>query len=232
MAFLGFDIEISNVFDLGPGEDFEDYSPFDISVAATHLEDGESLLWLSRGSDSTPLTNLSRDHARDLLDYLEQMQADEHKIVAWNGLGFDLRWIGHVAGDLPKASRIALKSYDPMFQFFKIKGFLVSLAKVGQGMRIKTTKLMDGADAPREWRAGNHKMVCDYVTGDARMTVEIVSAIDRSKRIVWVTRRGTPDAVSLPSLRTVEECLGDPMPDQSWMDAPLPQEKFSGWLTS
>lgn len=232
MAFLGFDVEISKVFELGPGEDFEDYAPFDISVAATHLEGGESRLWLSHGPDGTPLTNLTCNDARDLLDHLEQMQADEHKIVAWNGLSFDLRWLGHVTGDLAKASRIALKSYDPMFQFFKIKGFPVSLAKVGEGMRIKTTKIMDGADAPKEWRAGNHERVCDYVTGDARMTVEIVSAIARSKRIVWVTRRGTPDAVSLPSLRTVEECLGDPMPDQSWMDAPLPQEKFAGWLTA
>ena len=71
MAFLGFDIEISNVFDLGPGEDLDKYAPFDISVAATSLAGGESRLWLSRGRDGTPLTNLSRDHARELLDYLE-----------------------------------------------------------------------------------------------------------------------------------------------------------------
>jgi len=31
-------------------------------------------------------------------------------------------------------------------------------------------------------------------------------------------------------LRTVEECIADPMPDQSWMDTPLPQEKFFGWM--
>ena len=64
MAFLGFDIEISNVFDLRPGEDLNKYAPFDISVAATALEGGESRLWLSRGSDGTPLKNLSRDDAR------------------------------------------------------------------------------------------------------------------------------------------------------------------------
>ena len=230
MAFLGFDIEISNVFDLRPGEDLDAYAPFDISVAATHLDGGESRLWLSRGPDGTPLTNLSRDHARALLDYLEEMQADGHGIVAWNGLSFDLQWIGHVGGDLRKAGRTALKMYDPMFQFFKIKGFPVGLAAVGKGMRIATGKSMKAADAPSRWRAGDHDAVCAYVEGDARMTVEIVSEIQRRHEIAWVTRKGTLSSVAIPRLRTVEECLGDPMPDQSWMDTPIGQEKFVGWL--
>jgi len=230
VAFLGFDIEISNVFDLRPGEDLDAYAPFDISVAATHLDGGESRLWLSRGSDGTPLKNLSRDHARELLDYLQKMQTDGHGLVAWNGLSFDLRWIGHVAADPGMAGRIALGMYDPMFQFFKIKGFPVGLAAVGKGMGIATSKSMNAADAPSRWCAGDHDAVCEYVEGDARMTVEIVSAIQRRREIAWVTRRGTLSAAPIPRLRTVEECLGDPMPDQSWMDTPIPQEKFAGWL--
>ena len=230
MAFLGFDIEISNIFDLRPGEDLDKYAPFDISVAATDLDGGESRLWLSRGPDGTPLTNLSRDHARELLGYLEQMQADGHGIVAWNGLGFDLRWIGHAAGELRRAGQAALKMYDPMFQFFKIKGFPVALAAVGKGMGIPTGKTMKAADAPRRWCAGHHDAVCKYVKGDARMTVEIVSEIQRRREIAWVTQRGKLSAVPIARLRTVEECLSDPMPDQSWMNTPIGQEKFVGWL--
>ncbi len=230
MAFLGFDIEISNVFDLRPGEDLDKYAPFDISVAATNLDGGESRLWLSRGPDGTPLINLSRDHARELLDYLEQMQADGHGIVAWNGLSFDLRWIGHTANTLRRAAQIALKMYDPMFQFFKLNGFPVGLAAVAEGMGIATTKSMNAADAPSLWCAGHHDTVCKYVEGDARMTVEIVSEIQRSGRIAWLTQRGKLSAVPIPRLRTVEDCLRDPMPDQSWMNAPIPQEKFAGWL--
>ena len=230
MAFLGFDIEISNVFDLRPGEDLDRYAPFDISVAATTLDGGESRLWLSRGPGGTPLKNLSRGRARELLEHLRQMQADGHSLVAWNGASFDLRWIGHVAGDLPTAGRTALGMYDPMFQFFKIKGFPVGLAAVGKGMGIATTKSMNPADAPKRWCAGDHDAVCEYVQGDARMTVEVVSEIQRRREIAWVTRRGSLSAVAIPRLRTVEECLGDPMPDQSWMDTPIPQEKFVGWL--
>ena len=35
MALLGFDIEISNVFDLRPGEDLDTHAPFDIAAAAS-----------------------------------------------------------------------------------------------------------------------------------------------------------------------------------------------------
>lgn len=230
MNLLAFDIEISNVFDLQPGEDLDKYAPFDISVAATKAVGGEERLWLSKSGDGVPKINLDREHARELLSYLEMMQKQGHALVAWNGLSFDLRWIGHVAGDAATARRIALKLYDPMFQFFKLKGFPVGLAKVGEGMGLRTTKLMDGADAPKQWRAGNHQAVCDYVMGDVRMTAEIVDAIVKARRISWITQRGSPSSVSISSLRTVEDCMRDPMPDQSWMTEPLRETKFTGWL--
>ena len=79
-------------------------------------------------------------------------------------------------------------------------------------------------------RAGNHQRVCDYVLGDARMTNEIVSAIIRRREIAWITQRGKRSTVPVPRLRTVEECMRDPMPDQSWMGNPISQEKFTCWL--
>src|SRR3954471_23911591 len=95
MKLLGFDIEISNVFDLKPNEDLEKYAPFDISVAATEIRGGEQLLWLSKDSNSKPELNLTREDALKLLEYLDQMQRANHALVAWNGLSFDLKWIGH-----------------------------------------------------------------------------------------------------------------------------------------
>ena len=230
MKLLSFDIEISNVFDLRPGEDIEKYAPFDVAVAATQIAAGGHRLWVSLDSNGKPLVNLEQQHARELLDYLEEMQRTGYTICAWNGLGFDLRWIARAAGDASTASRIALAMYDPMFQFFKLKGFTVGLAAVADGLGIGTKKIMDAADAPREWRAGNHKQVCDYVLGDARMTNEIVAAIVRRREVAWITQKGKRSTVALPRLRTVEDCLRDPMPDQSWMDRPIPQEKFTRWL--
>ncbi len=230
MPLLTFDIEISNIFDLAPGEDLDRYGPFDISVAATHIVGGEERLWLSTSADGIPLNNITREKAHELLHYLDEKQRDGHTLVAWNGLAFDLRWIGHAAGDMATARRVALKLHDPMFQFFKLKGFPVGLGKVGEGMGVQAVKLMAGADAPKQWLAGNHQAVCDYVIGDVRLTADVVAAIDRAKQIAWITQRGTTSRVGFARMRSVEECLGDPMPDQSWMTEPMAESKFTAWL--
>ena len=230
MGIITFDIETANIIDLGPGQDLDSFGPFDIAVAATHAVGGEERLWMSKSASGVPLPMMAPDAAQELLQYLESMQKLGHMLVAWNGLSFDMRWIGHAARDMPAARRVALKIYDPMFQFFKLKGFPVGLAKVGEGMGIQMKKLMSGADAPKEWLAGNHQLVCDYVIGDVRLTAEIADAIVQAKRISWITQRGTPSSVALPRLRTVEDCMADPMPDQSWMTEPILQERFAGWL--
>lgn len=230
MKLLAFDIEIANVFTIAPGRDLDEYGPFDISVAATHGTSGESLLWMTRTSQGSPAKHLSRDDARKLLEYLAAEQKAGTAIVAWNGLSFDMRWLGHAAGDMQMASRVAIKMYDPMFQFFKLKGFPIGLAKAGEGMGIRTRKLMDGADAPVQWLAGNHRLVCDYVMGDAKLTAEVVSAIAQQGEVRWITQRGKPSAARIGRLRTVQDCMRDPMPDQSWMDDPIGEERFCGWL--
>jgi hypothetical protein len=97
-------------------------------------------------------------------------------------------------------------------------------------MGISTEKPMKGADAPVQWRAGNHDAVCKYVMGDASMTVEIATAIEGKRQIAWITQKGTRSSIPLQRLRTVEDCLSDPMPDQSWMSSPIPQAKFAGWM--
>lgn len=230
MKLLAFDIEISNIFNLRPHEDLEKYAPFDVSVAATQVDGGEHRLWFSRGPDDRPLVNLQKNHARELLAYLERMQRAGCAVCAWNGLGFDLKWIAHAADDVAAASRIARAMYDPMFQFFKLKGFPVALEAVARGLGIGMSKSMNAADAPREWRAGNHQRVLDYVLGDARMTVGIVSAVVQRREIAWIKRDGRRASVALPRLRTVDECMADPMPDQSWMDSPMPQSRYTEWL--
>lgn len=105
MKVLGFDIEISNVFELRPGEDINKYAPFDVAVAATQLGGSEHHIWYSPASDGKPLLNMDRRRARELLDYLEQMQKAEHAVCAWNGLSFDLRWIARAADDARQAQQ-------------------------------------------------------------------------------------------------------------------------------
>ncbi|MBU1049240.1 hypothetical protein KKG90_04365 [Candidatus Bipolaricaulota bacterium] len=230
MEILSFDIEISDVFDLAPGEDIEKYAPFHISIAATAIHGGEERLWFSEDNDGTPALNMTKQRAQDMLEYLALKQDAGAMICAWNGLSFDLKWIGYQAGNMELAARIALKSYDPMFQFFNQKGFPVGLAKVGAGMGIGQEKLMHGADAPKEWRAGHFDRVKEYVMGDCQMTNLIVHAIQQAEEVRWTTSRGTISSEPMERLKTAEDVIRDPAPDQSWMDTPLPKTKFYQWI--
>ena len=231
MKDLSFDIEISDVFDLLPGEDLLDHAPFRISVAATVDSGGGSRLWYTAGAEGQPAEALDQAKARELLGFLLEMQQAGWRLFAWNGLGFDLRWIGHNAGDLETAARVALDLYDPMFQFFNQRGFPVGLASVAAAMGVQQTKLMDSADAPREWRKGNYQRVMDYVVGDCQMTNQIVEAIARQGRVSWRTLKGTLNYEPMPRFKTVAEILRDPEPDQSWMKGGgLRRGKFTEWL--
>ncbi len=229
MKLLSFDIEISDVFELGKHEDMEKYAPFNISVGATAIHNGEELVWYSE-EEGQPALNLTRERAHDLLDYLDKMQQEGFMVCAWNGLSFDLKWLGHQAGAMALAARIALKSYDPMFQFFNQAGFPVGLGKVAEGMAIPQEKLMNGADAPKQWRAGNHQEVMDYCLGDCQMTNLIVRSIQEVRQVRWVTARGQISSKPMARLKSVEEVIQDPEPDQSWMDKPMPKTKFYEWV--
>jgi hypothetical protein len=229
MKLLSFDIELSDVFELKKNEDMEKYAPFHISVAATVVHDGEERAWYSE-EKGQPALNLTRERAHELLKYLDEMQQKGFVVCAWNGLGFDLKWIGYQADDMTFAARIALKSYDPMFQFFNQAGFPVGLGKVAKGMGITQEKLMDGADAPKKWRAGNHQEVMDYCLGDCQMTNLIVRGIQETRQVRWATAKGTISSKPMPRLKSVEEVIQDPDPDQSWLDNPIPKTKFYKWV--
>ena len=230
MKLLSFDIEISDVFELGQHEDMEKYAPFHISVAATAIHHGEERVWYSEGADGVPALNLTAEKAHELLEYLDEMQQDGYMICAWNGLGFDLKWLGHNARDMGLAGKIARRCYDPMFQFFNHTGYPVGLAKVAEAMGIAQRKLMDGADAPKRWHAGEHQAVMEYVLGDCQMTNQIVMAIQDAGHIRWMTTKGYPKSVAMRELKCVDEVLQEPAPDQSWLTNPLPKAKFHSWL--
>jgi hypothetical protein len=231
MKLLCLDIEIADVFDLKPGEDLEAHAPFRISVAATLDSEGGRRLWHSCDAKGAPAASMDPAEARALLELLQARQAEGWMLFAWNGLKFDLRWIGYNAGDMELAGRIALAHYDPMFQFFNQRGFTVSLAAAADGLGIRQKKLMQAVDAPREWQAGRHQHVMDYVLGDCEMTSQVVQAIAREGELRWTTRQGRLNREPMRRFKTVAEVLRDPEPDQSWMTGrPLKRAQFTGWL--
>jgi hypothetical protein len=227
--YLSFDIEIANVFTLAPGEDLERHAPFDISVAAVAHEGGTLRHWHRTDGHGRPTGTLDVRLAREVLHYLREAQLAGTRVCAWNGLSFDLRWLGHVAQDPELASEVAQDLYDPMFQFAMRRGFPIGLAAAADGFGIAQTKTMAAERAPVEWANGNHQLVLDYVAGDCTLTNQVVSAIDRTRSIRWRTKRGDIKSEPLPSLRPVREVAQDPPPDQSWMSDPKPMSSYWAW---
>lgn len=224
-----FDIEIADVFDCPPGTDIDQFAPFHISVAAVSYARGGHNLYYSRASGGI-MPHLSQSGAWRLLDHLKALQNQGYMVCAWNGLSFDLKWIGYASGDMKFAAEVAMQIYDPMFQFFCVRGFPVGLAAAARGLGIEQGKLMDGADAPKRWAAGEHKAVMDYVVGDCQLTNAVIAGILEAKAVRWFTQRGKLSQEPMPRLITVAECLCLPEPDCSWMDAPIPRSKFCRWL--
>ncbi len=70
----------------------------------------------------------------------------------------------------------------------------------------------------------------DYCLGDCQMTNLIVLAIQKIQQVRWVTGRGYISSKPMPRLKSVEEVIQDPEPDQSWMDTPMPKAKFCKWV--
>lgn len=227
--FLSFDLEIANVFELAQGEDLDRYAPFDISVAAVALEDGSVRHWYASDAVGKPTRSLDASLALEVLEYLREAQLSGTHIYAWNGLRFDLRWLGEVALNTKLAREVALDLFDPMFQFAMRKGFPVGLAAVAEGFGITQKKLMSAERAPIEWAAGNHQLVLDYIAGDCTLTKQVVSAIDRSRCVRWRTKRGDLKSEPMHTLRPVREVMHDALPDQSWMSDPKPLPNYWAW---
>lgn len=207
------------------------YAPFHISVAATAIYKGKEQTFFSF-DDVTEhyLLNLSPEHAHALLEYLDKMQRKGYMVCSWNGLSFDFKWLGYQANDMALAARIALKSYDPMFQFFNMAGFPVKLSKVGEGMGVPQKKLLNGANAPSLWQAGHHQEVIDYCLGDCQITNAVIVEILRTHTIRWITQKGHAASKPMSHLKRVEEVIREPEPDQSWMSDPLPKSQFYAWI--
>ncbi|HTF90111.1 MAG TPA: ribonuclease H-like domain-containing protein [Planctomycetota bacterium] len=227
---ISFDIEIADEIDLAPGEDLDQHGPFQISCAAAITDCGRLKHWYARDNSGLVARSLDSGGARAVLVHLREAQQSGAMICAWNGLSFDLRWLGHAAADMPLAREVALDLFDPMFQFFVLRGFPVGLASVAAGLGIDEKKLMHGADAPKEWARGNHQAVLDYVAGDCKLTDTVIARILAAGEIRWRTKKGSLSAQAMPRLLAVRELLDAPLPDTSWMSEPMPRAKFTKWL--
>ena len=240
---LGFDIETS--------EQAQDDKISPITVASTVTSDGEKIAWFSMDSDLSfhgihgkpqeetwmpPAGKvsqlMSKETAKAMLDYMALKKSQGYVLFAWNGAGFDLKMIGHLAGDVELAGKLCMDLYDPMYQVLSIKGYPVGLSAVQKGLGIEQEKSMSGKDAPEAWKNGEFQKVTSYVIGDSEITVQIAFAIAKANGINWVTKAGKPSSLRFDKFLTVAECLLLPSPNTSWMDKPIDRKQVIAWVPS
>jgi len=228
--FSAFDIETVREF---PDTDWRRQRPLGISCAVTRCAAKPTPVpFHGRQPNGSPSGQLSSDDAVKLVDHLCDLVSQGYTIVTWNGLGFDFDILAEESGNLERCRQLAWDHVDLMFQIFCENGYPVSLAKAAQGLGL-SGKSMEGHDAPRLWREGQHQTVLDYVAEDARVVLQVAEKAERQGAIQWVTQKGGKKRMPLPNgWRTVRECERLPMPDTAWMNAPIKRRTFTDWLYS
>lgn len=85
------------------------------------------------------------------------------RLLAWNGLGFDLRVVAAHLRHVPRATErlldLAWSCCDPMFAFFKERGFPVGLNAVARAGAATIVKSGHGADVCDAWAQGEEARV-------------------------------------------------------------------------
>ncbi|MGH7818043.1 MAG: ribonuclease H-like domain-containing protein [Candidatus Binatia bacterium] len=175
---------------------------------------------------------MSRDETAELVHYLREMVAARYTIVTWNGLAFDFDILSEESGLAADCKKLAVDHVDMMFHVFCVKGFPVGLDYAAQGCGVKGKPAgMSGIEAPQLWQRGEYQSVLDYVAQDVRTTLQLASLCEQRKSLRWLTRKGTRSDCPLPSgWLAVEQAMGLPKPDTSWMDKPMSRSGFTAWI--
>jgi hypothetical protein len=230
--YLAFDIETAKDV---PGEDFNwrPHRPLGISCAATLDSDSNEVrLWHGKAAGNAPSSRMTKADAAELVQYLSKMAGDGFTILSWNGLGFDFDILAEESAAVAACHACALGHVDMMFHIVCSLGYPVALDKAAQGMGLPGKPAgMSGIKAPKLWAEGRYQEVLDYVAQDVRTAMQIAQAADKRRRFEWITRKGTKSQMPLPQgWLIVQDALGLPQPDTSWMSNPMKRLDFTTWF--
>ncbi|HIA13777.1 MAG TPA: hypothetical protein EYN74_02615 [Nitrospirales bacterium] len=229
--YLAFDIETAKILPEVAG-DLLAHRPLGICCAATLAADeDEPQRFYSVESDGTPSPQMNRADLSTFVDFLIEKTQAGYTIVTHNGLGFDFDVLAEESNRLEDCKQLALSHVDMMFHLFCAKGFGVGLNAAAKALGLSKPADVDGSVAPQLWKDGDYQTVLNYVGQDCRLTMEVAVTSEDQCAFRWITRKGSIARFDIPSgWLTVQEAIGLPDPDTSWMDNPWPRSKFTRWL--
>lgn len=235
-----FDLEISKIIPEEAGGDWSEYRPYGLACAATTLGDDKILWW--HGDENGRIAEcMSVYQCRALAAYLFERWFEGTQVVTFNGLGFDFDVLAEECqhqGWHDNIVDMALNHIDIAFAMFADLGYMCSLDRAAEGMKIPgKMEGMSGGLAPVMWAGSPEEQatVLEYVAQDVRVTADLYEEIVTAGYLRWITQKGHPckrpwyPRLVDGRLPTVAESLEKPVPDTSWMDDPWPRSKFYGW---
>lgn len=250
MKYLAFDLEIARDFSkipydeispmcdekietlVGPDEtaDWKRFRPLGITCAAAASSDG-LWNWWAQKPDGRFSDRISRGMCQVLVANLQLLTRDAgYSLLSWNGLGFDFDILAEESGMHEECKELALNHIDMMFHFFASKGYPLGLDAASKGMGLPgKPEGMDGAIAPQMWAKGEYHRVLDYVSWDAKNTLDLAEAVDNAHCLGWTARSGKQNTWYSQKWLTVREAMELPRPNTSWMTDPWPRSKFYEW---
>lgn len=229
MKYATFDIEISGEM---PNGVWDKVTPLGVSCAALNL-DGKTEFFHEPGK----ITDF-----RPMLQRLLEV-SQTHRIVTWNGAGFDFRCLMVEAPEYAAAwKEICLAHSDLMLQVTWAKGHFLGLDKAlrGAGLTEKTHSVtlksgdvmdkMSGIEAPRLWREGEYDAVLTYLEGDVVTLQELVQWVEKHNKVKWVSAKGFPQECMFDGIKLVDEVLSAQHPPYaSWITSPVSVKELAGW---
>jgi hypothetical protein len=229
--YLAFDIEVATEFPI-EAADWSPYRPLGISCAATVPSDGPPRTWHGVDARGLPADRMSRREAAAMVEHLASMAGQGYTVLTWNGLGFDFDVLAEESGMAAACRELAAGHVDMMFHAFCQLGHPVGLDAAAKAMRLPgKPEGLAGRMMPGLWAEGKREEVLQYVVQDARTTLDLAVACQRQGRLRWISRRGAPKEMPLPSgWLEVSEARKLPEPDTSWMNNPIPRSRFTAWL--
>ena len=268
LGYIAFDLETDGLL---PEEQQQGLPPPEVNCGVTQKmhRAGEGFVtetsrrWVPEGFPDFPDGKCSWDASVlcALVDYLQQEREMGYLPASWNGTGFDFRVLHALicrAEGLPVSIKsrygervkvLAMAGVDAMFNFFMHKGFPVAMKRVADGFDLAMNKSGDGVAAVEAWKGGkaaDREWVVAYCERDVAVLAMIISAIDATGEIRWITKAAGRRAGWSPSDKTrllmpTSEAMLLPQPDNRWMNKPkasdpntkdsLPSlEKFVGWI--
>lgn len=230
MKFLSYDIEIYDQID----GDQIDVSAIKPSVAAYCTNENDVIFY-----EGDPF--MSKETARQLVVDMYAKYKEGFIPFTWNGLSFDFKLLALYSGLIKECADMALNGVDGMFLVVAHNGYMLGLDKVlngcNVGSKLHTVTLnngvafdsMSGKEAPRLWQAKEFEAVKAYLKDDVIMPFRLAHKLCETKKMSWLSNSGRQNFLYTEML-TVKDALKLPLPDTSWMKAPVKREDFYNWI--